>query len=332
MTTDLRERSAAHRRGWLVSLTMVVLAGCGTATEASQEARPSSSEAPIEASAAPSEVASADSSGSPHASSAPEATVLEQGVISTDAEEWRISFTPDGETAYFARSDGFFPQTRDATIMETTLVDGAWSKPVVAAFSGEFPDIDPWVSPDGESIYFSSIRPVNGEPRRDAELFRVDRRDDGWGEPVHLAALGSESDELGLSIAEDGIAIFASDRPDGGDWDLYSAALEGDGFAAPAPIDELNSAVWEFNPAIDASGTTLLFTSISRPGGSGLGDLFVTKRDGGAWSEPTPLPLNTGADEYHPSLSPDATTLYFVRRIGDGNLLHVDWHAIDPTD
>jgi len=333
VTTDIRGRSATRPGAWLVPLTILVLAGCGTATdsEAAATSVPSTAPAPASApaSTAPSPAASTAPSASPDTATP---SVFGQGVISTDAEEWRVSFSPDGETAYFARSDGFFPQTRDATIMESTLVDGAWSEPVVASFSGEFPDIDPWVSPDGESIYFSSIRPVNEEPRRDAELFRVDREGDGWSEPVHLAALGSESDELGLSIAEDGIAIFASDRPDGGDWDLYSAAPEGDGFAAPEPIAALNSGVWEFNPAIDASGTTLIFTSINRPGGSGLGDLFVTKRDGDAWSEPQPLPLNTGADEYHPSLSPDGGTLYFVRRIGDGNLLQVDWAAVDPAD
>lgn len=249
-------------------------------------------------------------------------------MISTRAEEWRISFTPDGQTAYFARSDGFFPQTRDATIMATTLVDGEWSEPVVAAFSGEFPDIDPWVSPDGDSIYFSSIRPVDGEPRRDAELFRVDRDGDGWSEPVHLAVLGSEVDELGLSVAEDGTAIFASDRRGGaGGWDLYAAGPAGDRFAAPEPIAELNSTIWEFNPAVDAAGTTLVFTAINRPGGVGLGDLWVTRRNGDTWSEPQPLALNTGADEYHASLSPDGSTLYFVRRTGDGDLYHLDWPA-----
>ena len=307
---------------------LLLLSGCaatsappsphGDASLPAGTAEPSPSTPPAESASAR---ASADATPAP-------AEVFAEGVISTDAEEWRISFTPDGETAYFARSDGFFPQTRDATIMETTLVDGEWSEPAVAAFSGEFPDIDPWVSPDGESIYFSSIRPVDGEPRRDAELFRVDREGDGWSEPVHLATLGSEVDELGLSVAEDGTAIFASDRRGGaGGWDLYTAAADGEGFAAPEPIAELNSRIWEFNPAVDAAGTTLVFTSINRPGGVGLGDLFVATRDGATWSEPEPLALNTGADEYHGSLSPDGSTLYFVRRTGDGDLYHLDWPA-----
>ena len=311
---------------------VLLLCGCAATSDPASPEGPSTAAVPTaQPSTSTEPTASAEPSASADASPPP-AAVFGEGVVSTRAEEWRISFTPDGETAYFARSEGFFPQTRDATIMETTLVDGTWSEPVVASFSGEFPDIDPWVSPDGESIYFSSIRPVEGEPRRDAELFRVDREGDTWSEPVHLSVLGSEVDELGLSVAEDGSAIFASDRRGGaGGWDLYAADADGDTFSSPEPVAELNSPIWEFNPAIDAAGTTLIFTSINRPGGVGLGDLFVTERDGNTWSEPRPLPLNTRADEYHGSLSPDGSTLYFVRRNVDGDLYELDWATIDPT-
>lgn len=259
------------------------------------------------------------------------ASVFAGGVISTDDEEYRITMSADGRVAYFARASGFFPQTRQAAIMETRLVDGVWTTPAVAPFSGEFPDIDPWLSPDGNELYFSSIRPVSGEARRDAELFRVDREGDGWSEPVHLTALGSESDELGASVTEDGEIWFASDRPGGaGGWDLYRSTPSGDGFAAPEPIEDLNSTVWEFNPAIAADGSIVVFTSIDRDGGPGLGDLYVSRRDGDRWAEARPLLLNTSADEYHASLSVDGATLYFVRRTTDGDLYQVDWSIVDP--
>lgn len=84
---------------------------------------------------------------------------------------------------------------------------------------------------------------------------------------MHLDALGSDRDELGASVDAAGVIWFASDRPGGvGGWDLYSAAPTGDGFTAPAPVVELNTQVWEFNPAVDAGGTTLVFTSINREG------------------------------------------------------------------
>lgn len=56
---------------------------------------------------------------------------------------------PAGDTAYFGAADGFFPQTREATIYRSVGVDGAWQAPDVAPFSGAHPDIDPFITSDG---------------------------------------------------------------------------------------------------------------------------------------------------------------------------------------
>ena len=63
------------------------------------------------------------------------------------------------------------------------------------------------------------------------------RLGDRWGEPVHLTAVNTDSDELGASITAAGVLWFASDRPGGaGSWDPYTAQLDGDGFATPEPV------------------------------------------------------------------------------------------------
>lgn len=286
-----------------------------------------------DASLAPSVAPSASIPTAPDESAAPLAIELfAPDVVSTDDEEYRISFSADGTAALFARGDGFFPQTRDATIYETRLEGDAWTEPSVASFSGGFPDIDPWFSPDGASVYFSSIRPVDGTPRADAELFRVDRTETGWSEPVHLASLGSEGDELGASVSSDGTIVFASDRNGSSTgWDLFSASPGADGsYGEPEEIGQLNTGNWEFNPAVSADGSALVFTSIGRDGGSGLGDLFLAERNGNAWSEVGPLRTNSGADEYHASWSADEQQLLFVRRAGDGDLFTVSWEAAAP--
>ncbi len=305
-------------RAAALGIVSAALAACGGA--------PAASPATSETSAAPASPTAASVPASASAITAAEPTVFAPDVISTDDEEYRISFTPDGSTAFFARGTGFFPQSREATIMESHLVDGEWSEPTVATFSGTYPDIDPWVTPDGESIYFSSIRPVGDDDRRDAEVWRVDREGDGWGEPVHIAGIGSETDELGASVSADGQIWFASDRPGGaGGWDLYTASIDGDEASEPEAVEGLNTPAWEFNPAINADGDAVIFTSINRPGGSGLGDLFDATGDGDAWTEHGPLPINTPADEYHASLSPDGRTLYYVKRALDGDLYETEW-------
>lgn len=264
------------------------------------------------------------------------AEIFAPGVISSPAtEQWRITFSPNGKTAYFASSAQFFPFTRRATIYESHLEGGEWTAPQVASFSGVYSDIDPFLAPDGRRLYFSSIRPVNGTPRSDIDLWMVERNAGGWGEPVHLgdAVNRPDADELYPSVSANGTLYFASGPffPQAGKhFDIYSAKRRGVDFAPrealgagvntqPSPTDAWLQDAWEFNPEISVDGKTLVFTSL-RPGGYGLGDLYVSHLKRGEWSAARNLgpSVNSAADEYHPTLSRNRNSLYFVRRGGAG--------------
>jgi Tol biopolymer transport system component len=311
----------------VVAMVAVALAGCGRAGN----------------------VVGTQALDAPARSAQPPATaqIFAPGVISDAREQWRITFTPDGKTAYFSSSNFFFPFTRQATIYVSHRVDGEWTTPEVAPFSGTYSDIDPFISPNGQRLYFSSIRPVNGVINGDIDLWMVERTADGWSEPIHLGpeVNSPTADELYPSASADGTLYFASGpffpQP-GRHYDIYSAERDGDGFA---PRQALGSGVnttpvaggglqdaWEFNPEISVDGKTLVFTSL-RPGGYGLGDLYVSHLHQGEWSPAQNLgpAVNTAADEYHPTLSRDRRTLWFVRRAfpTPGNFYHISTSALD---
>ena len=272
------------------------------------------------------------------------AVLFAEGVISDRNEQWRITFTPDGRTAYFTESTGFFPITRQATIYVSEYVANAWTEPREASFSGTFSDIDPFITPDGHRLYFSSIRPVAGVTRGDLDIWMVERRGAGWGEPVRLGdEVNTGRDELYPSASADGTLFFASGplAPAAGEhWDIYSAKRAGTGFAArvnlgpainttPSPSDANPQSAWDFNPEISADGRTLVFTSL-RPG-FGFGDLYVSHLRNGAWTPAENLgaAVNTNADEYHPTLSRDGKALFFVRRIpAPGNFYVISTRSI----
>ena len=252
------------------------------------------------------------------------------GVISDANRQWRITFTRDEAVAYFAESEGFFPATRTATIHVSRLRSGQWTEPEVAPFSGRFSDIDPFITPDGSRLYFSSIRPVDGVTRGDIDLWYLERTTSGWSEPRRLGPeVNGPSDELYPSAAANGDLYFgvgpAAPNAES-DWDIYVARRTGDGLAprerlaavsTDLPFDAGNpTADWEFNPEISADGRTLVFASL-RPGGHGLGDLYVSHRRDGRWTPPQNLgsPVNTRWDEYHPTLSPRGDHLYFARTL-----------------
>lgn len=271
-----------------------------------------------------------------------QAEVFAPGVISDDREQWRVTFTPNGKTAYFAASDAFFPFTRQATIYVSHYERGAWTGPEVAPFSGEHSDIDPFLAPNGQRLYFSSIRPVDGVVNGDVDLWMVERTARGWGEPVHLGPEVNrpDADELYPSVDARGTLYFASgpfSPQPGMHFDIYRAERDGDGFAqrealgagvntAPVAGGGLQDA-WEFNPEVSVDGKTLVFTSL-RPGGYGLGDLYVSHLRGGEWGPARNLgpAVNTASDEYHPTLSRNRQELYFVRRIPEEG----DFYRIEP--
>ena len=79
------------------------------------------------------------------------AQLFAPGVISTAANDWTPTFTPDGKTAYLWRSGlswGF--------ILESHQTGAGWSEPVIAPFSGEYPDSSPVMAPDGSYMVFES--------------------------------------------------------------------------------------------------------------------------------------------------------------------------------
>lgn len=251
--------------------------------------------------------------------------VVAPGVISGPEEEYRITFTPQGRTAYFARAAEDFQVSREATIMETRLVRGSWTTPEVASFSGRYPDLDPYLTPDGSELYFSSIRPVDGVHRDDADVWVVRRRTDGtWTEPRHTGAVnrsgsngaGEPVDELYPTVLADGTMYVGSNRDGGaGGWDLYRAGRRAGGGFGPAENlgAPVNTAAWEFNPAPVGDGRLLVYARAETAGPPSTEVTYALARHG-RWSAPRPACVNTDAAEYHPSFAPDARTFYFVRR------------------
>ncbi len=232
---------------------------------------------------------------------------------------WRFSVAPDGRTALLARSPGFFPQTRQSSVVRVTLQDdGSWGDQQPVPWSdGSTSDIDP-VFVDG-AVLFSSIR--GGRP--DVQVWSVPLAADGaFGQPVPVPGVDGSGDELYPSVGPDG-ALYVGSDSGGAGFDVVRFAPDGaGGYAAPTPLPEpVTLPSWEFNPTFTPDGRWLVFTAIDRDGGEGEGDLFAAPYADGVVGAPLPLEsVNSADDEYHPSFSPDGATLYLVR---DGELLQV---------
>ena len=237
-------------------------------------------------------------------------------VAKSDTEESMMTLTPDSSEIFWGVSREWFPMSRVSEIW-TARRSGAGWKAKRADFSTGYSDGDPFVTHDGKQILFVSVRPV-GPPRKDFDIYLVDRTADGFGKARNLGgAVNSPEDELYPSMAGDGTLYFASDRS--GTWKIYRARRAADGTypaadALPAAVNAQGS--WNFNPFISKDGATLIFTS-QRKGGSGKGDIWVAKKGAsGEFDQVRNLgpQINTAEDEFHATLSPDKRALFFVRR------------------
>jgi hypothetical protein len=244
-----------------------------------------------------------------------------EGLFSTDKYEWRISFSPSRLQAFWTVSDGFWPFTRESSIVTSHWRPAGWAPAQVASFSGTYTDIDPYITPDGLALIFSSIRPVNGVARTDTDLWMVRRTWRGWSDPVNLGdAVNSASDELYASMDLSGTLYFASDR-DNGQWDIYRSRRRHNGQYAPA--EKLGAGVntpdaWEYNPEISPDGRTLIFASLFRSTNIGLGDLYTSRLRDGQFTPARNLGpcINSADDEYHPTMLWERNVLIFVRNTG----------------
>ena len=172
-----------------------------------------------------------------------------------------------------------------------------------------FSDSDPWLTPDGRTLYFVSNRPLQGDvPRKDLEIWRVAVRDDGFGSPEHLAALSSAGQELGPEL-HDGWLYFNSTRSGGpARMSIYRARLEGARIGAPEALGApFNAGAVQGDFTLSPEGRIALFWS--QRDGSTDGDLFGVQRVGNGWSKAVRLPSPINAVDFTPSFSADGRTL-----------------------
>ena len=250
-----------------------------------------------------------------------EPIIFGEGVISTRDYETSITFSPDGNVAYFVKST---PDLSFRVILMSRLEKGKWTTPEVAPFSGEYSDTDPCFSPDGTKIYFASRRPIEGTtPKADHDLWVVEKTNTGWSEPRHLnAPVNTGSQETSPSVTADGTLYFSSARAGGkGAFDIYRAKLIDGNFAAPENVgDPINTPGPELQVFVTPDDNLLVFVAAGRPDGQGSADLYLSKRTGGAWSAPVNLgnKINSRGADTAPRISSDRRHFYWTSTRGYG--------------
>ncbi|MFC1540136.1 hypothetical protein ACFL41_01450 [Gemmatimonadota bacterium] len=222
-------------------------------------------------------------------------------------------FSPDREEMYYVK----YNVDHTIQIQFTEQVDGRWTLPRIPSFAVESGENNPVISPDGQRIYFISIR--SGK-----QLFTAERTGNGWTEPVPVVIPIPASMELGwqFSLANNGTLYFGLwDDGDPGQLDLYYSRFIDGAYTTPESLGPgINSDSNDFCPFVDPEEDFLIFVS-QRPEGFGMSDLYITFRNSDeTWGELVHpgAPINTSVSDVWPYIPYSGNVLFFVStRSGD---------------
>lgn len=234
------------------------------------------------------------------------------GWLSGTDNDYNLSTDAAQHFMVFARSA---PNFKESRIWFAQRDGSGWREVAEAPFSDpRYRDSDPWLTPDGQTLYFVSNRPVSGEsPNASLDIWRADIEGGSFGVPERLDSLASSGEELGPEL-HDGWLYFNSSRKGGpAKLAIYRARMNGSGFDAPRPLGApFNDGAIQGDFTLSSDGRLAVFWS--QRDGSSDADLFATCRTKDAWSNAVrlPSPINAPGMDFTPSLSADGKELRFA--------------------
>jgi hypothetical protein len=239
------------------------------------------------------------------------------GIVSTGLSERDVAMTPDGKEIYFTGMIG--ASSTFSAILVTREVDGLWQPPEVAPFSGQYRDLEPAISPDGQRFFFISDRPrPDSEPNpENHDIWWMPREGDAWGAPRNLGLpINSAAPEYFPSLTRQGDLYFTR-RTEGEGEAIFRARWVDGAYQEPEILDDrVNAAPTQFNAFIDPDERFLIVCYWGHEGGFGGADYYIVFRsDDDTWSEPVNLgdKINTAVGrEWSPYVSPDGRYFFFM--------------------
>lgn len=219
-----------------------------------------------------------------------------------DENHGGITFSQDGKEIFWNMGN---------KIWTIILKDGKWANPEIAPISQKsigYTDDNPFLSPDGQKLFFTSTRPVGSAVKKENIWFAV-RTSTGWSEPIPIKGeLNAIQLHWSFSVANTGSIYFGGTAQDGfGGRDIYYSKLINGEYSKPINLGpNINGKETDHCPYIAPDESYLLYARISEKGEEFLIS-FKGKDD--TWMKPEIIEHLGGVC---PSISPDGKYIFYI--------------------
>lgn len=234
--------------------------------------------------------------------------------VSTSLDKFNTSFSPDVRTIYYSATS----QKLGVTGIAFQVFNGnTFSEPEFVPFvMSDTPIADVQISPDGETMFFSTFQHYEGKPEGfNFNIWTSQRKDGQWHDPQPIGApIASKGNEFYPVTTKDGTLFFNSDKT--GNSDLYFSRFQHGKYQEPIALPKnINSERREADAFVAQDKSFIIFVRVDEPDGFGNSDLYISFNKGNnVWTDPINMGENINSDQIDgsPYVTPDNNYLIFT--------------------
>ena len=248
-----------------------------------------------------------------HPELVPKGKIVHRGIFSNDLKQYYITIS---DTAF-----------SNFSVLVSQQVDGRWTEPEPAFFNTEYNEHGMSFSPDGQTLFYSSTRALQGEKDGIWRIFRQEANPGVKTYPRLIEMRGMDAKHLlHPSQSPDGTLYFQASNLDYSSTGLYYAKKGESGLleAHKLEFDSLKDKDL-CTPYVSADGQYLFFATV----GPQL-DLYYCNSIGeNEWSAPIKLSeaINQNG-QGNPYLTPDNQYLFYASENGESGW-QINWIKTD---
>ena len=221
-----------------------------------------------------------------------------------------ITFTSDGLECFYTYWEPGF-----ASILFTTKdIGSSWQDPDTASFSVPYDD-SPYLTPDGNQIFFIAYRLIPGSPYINRHLWYTDRFGSGWWDPAVMDSPLMEHFIVSVSASANGnLYLGMADNNEPG---IFISRYINGYYQEPEKLsDSINYLPRPLRPYVAADESYIVFDASESQDPLSQRDIYISYRNPDqTWTKAVAFngAVNTDADEVVSFISRDNRFLFFAR-------------------